>query len=168
MSRKEDNLNGAMTGIAIAAAAHWARYEDDTQRRLHNVRLDAEEALDLIRDMQNRGEVVRSRLPTVMDALVGTSIASPQPTAASVFPSTTPLVRSDLTTQMETAVADMTWPPEPGRYDDRGLVNQAGELTSMFLSLTYEGRSAPSCRACPRAARRRGTASCRSSTPPMP
>ena len=64
-------------------------------------------------------------------------IASPQPTAASVFPSTTPLVRSDLTTQMETAVADMTWPPEPGRYDDRGLVNQAGELTSMFLSLTY-------------------------------
>ena len=168
MSRKEDNLNGAMTGIAIAAAAHWARYEDDTQRRLHNVRLDAEEALDLIRDMQSRGEVVRSRLPTVMDALVGTSIASPQPTAASVFPSTTPLVRSDLTTQMETAVADMTWPPEPGRYDDRGLVNQAGELTSMFLSLTYEGRSAPSCRACPRAARRRGTARCRSTTPPMP
>ena len=77
MSRNEDNLNGAMTGIAIAAAAHWARYDDDTQRRLHNVRLDAEEALDLIRDMQNRGEVVRSRLPTVMDALVGTSIAKP-------------------------------------------------------------------------------------------
>lgn len=138
MSRNEDNLNGAMTGIAIAAAAHWARYDDDTQRRLRNVRLDAEEALDLIRDMQSRGEVVRSRLPTVMDAQVGISIASPQPTAASVVPSTTPLVRPDLTTQMETAVADMTWPPEPGQYDDRGLVKQAGELTSMFLSLTYE------------------------------
>jgi hypothetical protein len=138
MSRNEDNLNGAMTGIAIAAAAHWARYDDDTQRRLRNVRLDAEEALDLIRDMQSRGEVVRSRLPTVMDAQVGISIASPQPTAASVVPSTTPLVRPDLSTQMETAVADMTWPPEPGQYDDRGLVKQAGELTPMFLSLTYE------------------------------
>ena len=39
---------------------------------------------------------------------------------------------------METAVADMAWPPEPGQYDDRGLVKQAGELTSLFLSLTYE------------------------------
>lgn len=138
MSRNDENLNGAMTGIAIAAAAHWARYDDDTQRRLRNVRLDAEQALDLIRDMQSRGEIVRSRLPTVMDAQVGISIASPQPSAAAVIPSTTPLVRPDLTSQMETAVSEMTWPPEPGEYDDRGMVKQAGELTSMFLSLTYE------------------------------
>lgn len=41
MSRN-DTLNGAMTGIAIAAAAHWARYDDDTQRRLRNVRLDTD------------------------------------------------------------------------------------------------------------------------------
>lgn len=139
MSRNdENNLNGALTGIAIAAAAHWSRYDDDTQRRLRNVRLDAEEALDLIRDMQSRGEVIRSRLPTVMDAQVGIAIASPQPASAALVPSTTPLVRPNLTTQMETAVADMTWPPVPGQYDDRGLVKQAGELTSMFLSLTYE------------------------------
>jgi hypothetical protein len=39
---------------------------------------------------------------------------------------------------METAVADMSWPPTPGQYDDRGMVKQAGELTSMFLAMTYE------------------------------
>ncbi|MFO0572386.1 MAG: hypothetical protein U1A78_00165 [Polyangia bacterium] len=138
MSQNNDNLNGALTGIALAAATHWARYEDDSQRRLRNVRLDAEEALDLIRDMQGRGDVIRSRLPTVMDAQVGISIASPQPAAAAVIPSTTPLVRPDLAAQMETAVSDMTWPPEPGQYDDRGMVKRAGELTSLFLSLTYE------------------------------
>lgn len=135
---KNENLNGAITGIAIAAAAHWARYDDDTQRRLRNVRLDAEEALDLIRDMQSRGEIVRSRLPTAMDAQVGLAIASPQPTAAAIVPNTAPLTRPDLAAQMETAAAEMAWPPETGQYDERGLVKQAGELTSMFLALTYE------------------------------
>ena len=28
--------------------------------------------------------------------------------------------------------------PEPGQYDERGLVKQAGELTAMFLAMTYE------------------------------
>jgi hypothetical protein len=138
MHKNDDNLNGALTGMALAAATHWARHEDDTQRRLRNVRLDAEEALDLIREMQGRGEVVRSRLPTVMDAQVGLAIASPQPAVASVVPSTAPLSRPDLAAQMETAVSDMAWPPEPGQYDERGMVRQAGEMTSLFLSLTYE------------------------------
>ena len=133
-----NNLNGALTGIALTAAAHWARYDHDTQRRLRNVRIDAEEALDLVREMQGRGEVVRLGLPTVMDAQVGIALASPQPAPAAVVPSTGPAARPDLSRQMETAVADMTWPPEPGEYDDRGLVKRAGELTSMFLALTYE------------------------------
>lgn len=138
MSRTNENLNGAITGIAVAAAAHWTRYDDETQRRLRNVRLDAEEALELVREMQRRGEVVRSRLPSVMDAEVGLALANPQPPAASVLPTTAPLSRPNLTSQMETAVADLTWPPEPGQYDERGLVQQAGELTSMFLALTFE------------------------------
>lgn len=135
---KSENLNGALTGIAIAAATTWARYDDDTQRRLRNVRADAEEALDLVRDMQSRADAVRNRLATVMDAQVGLALASPQPAAPSVVPSTTPFTRPDLTSQMEVAVAEMTWPPEPGQYDDRGMVKQAGELTSMFLAQTYE------------------------------
>ena len=73
--------------------------------------------------------MIRSRIPIVMDALVGLAIASPQPTSAAIIPTTTPLVRPDLTTQMETAVADMTWPPVPGEHDERGMVKQVGELT---------------------------------------
>lgn len=137
MSRN-DTLNGAMTGIAIAAAAHWARYDDDTQRRLRNVRLDTEEALDLIRSTQSRGEVLRSKLGPVQDAQVGLALASPAPVASAVVPSTTPTIRPDITSQMEAAVCDMQWPPASGSYDDKGLVKQAGELTSMFLALTYE------------------------------
>lgn len=132
------NLNGTITGIALAAAAHWARYDNETQRRLRNVRQDAEEALDLIHDMQSHGESVRRSLPTVMDAQVGVAIASPQPASAAVVPNTAPMSRPDLSAQLETTVADLTWPPEPGQYDDRGLVKQAGELTSMFLALTFE------------------------------
>ena len=138
MAKDDNTLNGTLTGVALAAAAHWARYDDGTQRSLRNVRADAEEALDRIRDSQSRGEALRSRLPAVMDAQVGIALASPQTTAAAVIPSTNPLTRPDLTTQMESAISEMSWPPEPGQYDERGLVKQAGELTAMFLAMTYE------------------------------
>lgn len=138
MAKDDNTLNGTLTGVALAAAAHWARYDDGTQRSLRNVRADAEEALDRIRDLQSRGEALRSRLPVVMDAQVGIALASPQTTAAAVIPSTNPLTRPDLTTQMESAISEMSWPPEPGQYDERGLVKQAGELTAMFLAMTYE------------------------------
>ena len=134
----KDQLSGALTGIAVAAAAHWARYDDDSQRRLRNVRLDTEEALDQIRQMQSHGEQIRSRLPVLMDAQVGIALANPQPAAPAIVPSTVPMSRPDLASQMETAVSDMSWPPEPGQYDDRGLIKQTGELTSLFLALTYE------------------------------
>lgn len=134
----KDQLSGALTGIAVAAAAHWARYDDDSQRRLRNVRMDAEEALDQIRQMQSHGEQIRSRLPVLMDAQVGIALANPQPAAPAIVPSTVPMSRPDLASQMETAVSDMSWPPEPGQYDDRGLIKQTGELTSLFLALTYE------------------------------
>ena len=132
------NVNGTITGIALAAAAQWARYDNETQRRLRSVRQDAEEALDLIHDMQSHGEAVRSGLPTVMDAQVGIAIASPQPASAAVVPNTAPTSRPDLSAQLESTVGELTWPPEPGQYDDRGFVKQAGELTSMFLALTFE------------------------------
>ena len=138
MAKDDNTLNGTLTGVALAAAAHWARYDDGTQRSLRNVRADAEEALDRIRDSQSRGEALRSRLPVVMDAQVGIALASPQTTAAAVIPSTNPLTRPDLTTQMESAISEMSWPPEPGQYDERGMVKQAGELTAMFLAMTYE------------------------------
>ena len=126
-----NNLNGALTGIALTAAAHWARYDHDTQRRLRNVRLDTQEALDLIRDLVSRGEMVRARLPTLMDTQIGLAIASPAPNTPSLIPSTIPQVRPDLFDVTSTSVSQMKWPPVPGKYDDRGLVKEVGELTTL-------------------------------------
>lgn len=135
---QESKVGGALTGAVIAAAANWARYDDDTQRRLRNVRLDAEHALEVVRDMQSRGEAIRSRLPTVNDAQVGIALAnSTEPTPQAVPTSGAP-ARPDVFSTMETAVADMSWPPQPGQYDDRGMVRQVGELTATFLTLTFE------------------------------
>ena len=135
---QESKVGGAITGAVIAAAANWARYDDDTQRRLRNVRLDAEHALDVVRDMQSRGEAIRSRLPTVNDAQVGIALAnSTEPTPQAVPTGGAP-ARPDVFSTMETAVADMSWPPQPGQYDDRGMVRQVGELTTTFLALTFE------------------------------
>ncbi|MFO0576108.1 MAG: hypothetical protein U1A78_19065 [Polyangia bacterium] len=138
MNEQKENLMGALTGAATAALASYIRNEDDLERRLRNTRDDAEEALDLIRDLQSRGEVIRSRLPAVNDAQVGISIASQQQSAPAVIPSSAPSTRPDLSSTMDGAVADLTWPPHPGVYTDRGLVQQAGELTASFLALTYE------------------------------
>ncbi len=129
---------GALTGALVTAAAWWARLDDDTQRRLRNVREDAQQALDLIRERESRGEAIRAKLPSVQDAQIGLAIATKETPSPQVIPSTAPLTRPDLSSQMETAAADMAWPPEPGVYDARGLVKQPGELTTLFLALTYE------------------------------
>lgn len=133
-----ENLNGALTGVALAAAAHWARYDDDTQRRLRNVRLDTQEALDLIRDLISRGEMVRGRLPTLMDTQIGLAIASPAPNTPAIIPTTIPQTRPDLFDVTTSSASRMKWPPVPGKYDERGLVTEVGELTPLFLALTYE------------------------------
>lgn len=60
-----NKTSGAITGAVIAAAAaQWGRYDDDTQRRLRDVRADAEGAIDMIWDAQSRGEAIRARLPS--------------------------------------------------------------------------------------------------------
>lgn len=133
-----ENLTGALTGMALAAAVQWGRYDDDTQRRLRNVRLDQQQMDQLVRDFMSRGEVLRSRLTPVQDAQVGLALASQMTQTAQLIPSTTPLSRPDFVGTAQAAVTSMTWPPEPGQYDERGMVKQVGELTQLFLALTYE------------------------------
>jgi hypothetical protein len=138
MYETKDNLMGALTGAAAAALTSYVRNEDDLERRLRDTRDEAEEALDLIRELNSRGEVIRSRLPTVNDLQVAMSIASQQTVSPSVIPTSSTVVRPDLTSTMEAAVADLAWPPVPGIYTSKGLVEQAGELTTAFLAMTYE------------------------------
>ena len=69
-------MGGALTGIVLSAATAWARYDDDTQRRLRNNREDVRELGTEVRDLQSRGEAIRSRLPVVQDVQVGFAVAN--------------------------------------------------------------------------------------------
>jgi hypothetical protein len=133
-----NKTSGAITGAVIAAAAQWGRYDDDTQRRLRNVRADAEGAIDMIRDAQSRGEAIRARLPIVADAQVGIAIANSVDATPGPVPSQTAVTRPDLSAAMESSVGELAWPPQPGQYDARGMVKVPGELTAMFLAQTFE------------------------------
>lgn len=146
MNNRDDNEgagSGAITGLVLAAAASWSRQDDDTQNRIRALRHDARDALAQIRELNSRGEVIRGRLPTVMDALTGLALANPVSPSANVLPSNVPhtrpqLVSIDPTGPSTSAVEDMTWPPKAGSYDEEGLVRESGDLTTLFLAMTYE------------------------------
>lgn len=146
MNNRDDNEgagSGAITGLVLAAAASWSRQDDDTQNRIRALRHDARDALAQIRELNSRGEVIRGRLPTVMDALTGLALANPVSPSANVLPTNVPhtrpqLVSIDPTGPSTSAVEDMTWPPKAGSYDEEGLVRESGDLTTLFLAMTYE------------------------------
>ena len=133
-----NNLSGALTGMLVAAAANWARYDDDTQRRLRNIRNDAEAALDEIRLLQSRGEMIRLRIPLVQDFQVGLALASPALVTPQITPSVIPLIRPNLTNITDTAISDLQWPPRVGSYDPNGMTSQPGDMTVLSLALSFE------------------------------
>lgn len=133
-----NKTTAALTGMVLATAATWARYDDDTQRRIRNARLDASDALDWVRALSSSGQLLRLRIPVVQDAIAGLGIASKTETSPALLPGTTPYTRPDLASTIRGLIADMKWPPEGGIYDDRGMVKEVGELTAPFLALTYE------------------------------
>ena len=133
-----NNLNGALTGMLVAAAANWARYDDDTQRRLRNIRNDAEAALDEIRILQSRGEMIRLRIPVVQDFQVGLALASPALVTPQVTPAIVPMIRPNLTNITPSAISDLQWPPAVGIYDPSGMTSQPGDMTVLSLALSFE------------------------------
>lgn len=135
---KLETLEGALVGAAAAAAVGFAREGDETQRKLRIARDDSTKALREIEDLNTRADVVRSRMPPVMDVLAGFSIAHQPNPAPSVTPSTAALMRPDLAANMANAVQNMTWPPKPGQYDERGNIIAVGELTALSSALTCE------------------------------
>jgi hypothetical protein len=135
---KLETLEGVLSGAALAAAAGFAREGDETQRKIRIARDDSTRALREIEELNTRGEVVRSRMPVVMDFNAGLSIASQPNPVPSVTPSTAGVSRPDLAANMSTAIADLKWPPNPGRYDERGNILSIGELTALASALTYE------------------------------
>ena len=128
-------INAAMFGILTAAAASWEGYDNDTQRRLRNLRNDASDALDQIRDYMSRGEQIRGRLPSVMDALLGIALANPTQTTPEILPTSTKLSRPVID---ESSVSDLSWPLKTGTYDSKGRVTELGDLSRTFLALTFQ------------------------------
>ena len=135
---KLETLEGVLSGAALAAAAGFAREGDETQRKIRIARDDSTRALREIEDLNTRGEVVRSRMPVVMDFDAGLSVANQPNPVPSVTPSTAGVGRPDLAVNMSTAIADLKWPPKPGQYDERGNITAIGELTALASALTYE------------------------------
>ena len=133
-----NNLNGALTGMLVAAAANWARYDDDTQRRLRNIRNDAEAALDEIRILQSRGEMIRLRIPIVQDFQVGLALASPALVTPQITPAIIPMIRPNLTNITPSSISDLQWPPAVGIYDASGMTSQPGDMTVLSLALSFE------------------------------
>lgn len=139
MSEKTSNaMSGALTGAVLAAAASWSRYDDDTQRRLNNARDDARDAANQIRDLQSRGEAIRSRLPVVQDFQVGVAVANATEPSSQVLPTVTPILRPNIFDSMEASISDLNFPPQPGQYDSRGMVLKVGEMTALGLALTFQ------------------------------
>ncbi len=128
-------INAAMFGILTAAAASWEGYDNDTQRRLRNLRNDASDALEQIRDYMSRGEQIRGRLPSVMDALLGLALANPTQTTPEILPTSTKLSRPVID---ESSVSDLSWPLKTGTYDSKGRVTELGDLSRTFLALTFQ------------------------------
>ena len=130
-----DKTNAAMLGMLAAAVTSWDSYDKDTQRRLRNLRDDAEDALQQIREYRSRGEQVRLRLPSVMDALLGIALANPTQTTPEILPSSTKLTRPQMD---EGSASDLSWPPKTGTYDSQGRVSELGELTRTYLAHTFQ------------------------------
>lgn len=139
MNEKTSNaMSGALTGAVLAATASWARYDDDTQRRLNNTRDDARDAQNQIRDLQSRGDMIRTRLPVVQDFQVGVAIANSSDPAPAPIPNPTAVSRPNIFNAMEVSIGDLSYPPQPGVYDSRGMVQKVGEMTALALALTFE------------------------------
>ena len=128
-------INAAMFGILTAAAASWEGYDNDTQRRLRNLRNDSSDALEQIRDYMSRGEQIHGRLPSVMDALLGLALANPTQTTPEILPTSTKLSRPVID---ESSVSDLSWPLKTGTYDSKGRVTELGDLSRTFLALTFQ------------------------------
>jgi len=131
----ETKTSAALLGLVTAAVVSWDRQDTETQRRNRNTRDDLRDITDRFNSYIARGEQIRSRLPSVMSALLGLALANPSTASAVVLPTTTKLTRPEIGGD---DTADLTWPPKVGTFDANGNVSEIGELTRTFLALTFQ------------------------------
>jgi len=131
----ESKSSAALLGLVTAAVVSWDRQDQETQRKNRNTRDDLRDITDRFNAYIARGEQIRSRLPSVMSALLGLALANPTTASAVVLPTTTKLTRPEIGGD---SVSDLSWPPKTGTFDERGNVSEIGELTRTFLAATFQ------------------------------
>ena len=131
----ESKSSAALLGLVTAAMVSWDRQDQETQRKNRNTRDDLRDITDRFNAYIARGEQIRSRLPSVMSALLGLALANPTTASAVVLPTTTKLTRPEIGGD---SVADLSWPPKTGTFDANGNVSEIGELTRTFLAATFQ------------------------------
>lgn len=138
MHGDSDKLSAALTGIAVSAAAHVIRRDDDNTNRLRQNEDDIDSINRRLASLINNGHIVREMLPIVADYLSGVAVARAQESQPTLVPTFAQISRPDLVSLMTAAVKDFQWPPKTGNYTPQGYITNVGEMTSQGLINTYE------------------------------
>lgn len=137
MDNTQNNLIGGLSGGALAAIAWFGRLDDDTQRRLRNLREDTDNTNDKIDAWLSSPDLMRLLIATVRDFVVGIAYSTQPTTPAQTIPNLNDgIVRPTLS--HESAVRSYQWPPKAGQYDGTGRVVGVGEITPAALMLTFQ------------------------------
>lgn len=138
MDQDSDKLSAALTGIAVAAASHVIRANNDTNDRLDSTQADTRALRRELRELKSNGHIVRDTLPHVADLLSGIALATQESPQATLLPNLSTVSRPSLISMLTSAVTNFQWPPKPGSYTSNGYIEAAGELTSLGLIFTFE------------------------------
>lgn len=134
----DDKLSATLTGMAVSAAMHIVRVNNEAGDRADRNRDDIDAMRRRLREMETNGHWIRDSSAPVADVLSGVALAREEETTASLLPSIQKFSRPDLLSALQVAVGDFTWPPRGGEYNEQGYIKKAGELVSLGLILTYE------------------------------
>jgi len=134
----DETISGALSGLVVGAASQVVRASDDQDRRLRNVTLDHRDLEREFRGLLVRGEILRSRYPSVQDFQVGLALASPNSPEAQVVPTQPTKQRPNIATAVAAEAGKLTWPVKIGDYDERGWTRQAGDMGNVGFALTTE------------------------------
>jgi len=132
------DLSAALTGIALGVGANFYRATQDANDRISSSQDDIDGLRRAFRDHTSNGHILRQQIPVVADVLSGFAMARTQTSAATLVPSLSQINRPSLLALLTTAVPAFTWPPKEGGYTSNGMVQSAGEMSSLGLVLTYE------------------------------
>lgn len=129
---------GAVAGLLATVIPAWSRWDDDNRRRINDNRDDIGSVSKGLQDLNSSGTMIRLRIPAVMDLITGFGLANPMTLFPQPLPTSVPHKRPEVFDDPVSAVADYSWPPQVGTYDEKGNTTAPGDLATLALGWTYE------------------------------